>query len=156
VALTSRRCGRRAIDRQDAARGIWNSNSSRAIYEILNGPATNFDAYGRGEVAFGCMRRGKRLVTRGDPVSTSRVKTRDPEACCSWRASPSVPPFLSRAVYVRRHFSITPEDLEWADELGYRVKLLGLAFRTDKGSSSACIQMAAEGNARCAQVGALA
>ena len=29
--------------------------------------------------------------------------------------------------------SIASEDLEWADELGYRVKLLGVAVRTDKG-----------------------
>ena len=29
--------------------------------------------------------------------------------------------------------SIASEDLEWADELGYRVKLLGVAVKTDKG-----------------------
>jgi homoserine dehydrogenase len=37
------------------------------------------------------------------------------------------------AVYVEGISSIAPEDLEWADELGYRVKLLGVAVRTDKG-----------------------
>jgi homoserine dehydrogenase len=37
------------------------------------------------------------------------------------------------AVYVEGISSITPEDLLWADELGYRVKLLGVAVRTDKG-----------------------
>ena len=37
------------------------------------------------------------------------------------------------AVYVEGISSITPEDLAWADELGYRVKLLGVAMRTDKG-----------------------
>jgi homoserine dehydrogenase len=37
------------------------------------------------------------------------------------------------AVYVEGISSITPEDLEWADELGYRVKLLGVAVKTDKG-----------------------
>jgi homoserine dehydrogenase len=37
------------------------------------------------------------------------------------------------AVYVEGISSIAPEDLEWADELGYRVKLLGVALRTAKG-----------------------
>jgi homoserine dehydrogenase len=37
------------------------------------------------------------------------------------------------AVYVEGISSIEPEDLEAADELGYRVKLLGVAVRTDKG-----------------------
>jgi len=37
------------------------------------------------------------------------------------------------AVYVEGISSIAPEDLEWADELGYRVKLLGVAVRTAKG-----------------------
>ncbi len=37
------------------------------------------------------------------------------------------------AVYVEGISSIAPEDLQWADELGYRVKLLGVAVRTTKG-----------------------
>src|SRR6188474_2035683 len=37
------------------------------------------------------------------------------------------------AVYVEGISSIASEDLEWADELGYRVKLLGVAVKTDKG-----------------------
>ncbi len=37
------------------------------------------------------------------------------------------------AVYVEGISSIAPEDLAWADELGYRVKLLGVAVRTEKG-----------------------
>jgi homoserine dehydrogenase len=37
------------------------------------------------------------------------------------------------AVFVEGISSIEPEDLEAADELGYRVKLLGVAVRTDKG-----------------------
>jgi homoserine dehydrogenase len=37
------------------------------------------------------------------------------------------------AVYVEGISSIETEDLEAADELGYRVKLLGVAVRTDKG-----------------------
>ncbi|MBO0757493.1 MAG: homoserine dehydrogenase, partial [Bradyrhizobiaceae bacterium] len=36
-------------------------------------------------------------------------------------------------VYVEGISSIEPEDLEAADELGYRVKLLGVAVRTEKG-----------------------
>jgi homoserine dehydrogenase len=37
------------------------------------------------------------------------------------------------AVYVEGISSITPADLEAADELGYRIKLLGVAVATDKG-----------------------
>src|SRR6187431_2364317 len=37
------------------------------------------------------------------------------------------------AIYVEGISSIASEDLEWADELGYRVKLLGVAVRTDIG-----------------------
>jgi homoserine dehydrogenase len=37
------------------------------------------------------------------------------------------------AVYVEGISSIAPEDLEAADELGYRVKLLGVAMRTEQG-----------------------
>ena len=38
-----------------------------------------------------------------------------------------------RAVYVEGISSITPEDLRAAEQLGYRVKLLGVAVRTAKG-----------------------
>ena len=37
------------------------------------------------------------------------------------------------AIYVEGIASITPADLEAADELGYRIKLLGVASRTDSG-----------------------
>ncbi len=37
------------------------------------------------------------------------------------------------AIYVEGISSITPEDLKAADDLGYRVKLLGVAVRTDDG-----------------------
>ena len=37
------------------------------------------------------------------------------------------------AVYVEGISSIAPDDLAWADELGYRVKLLGVAVKTEKG-----------------------
>jgi len=37
------------------------------------------------------------------------------------------------AVYVEGISSITPEDIDAADELGYRVKLLGVAMRTEQG-----------------------
>src|SRR5208283_179354 len=37
------------------------------------------------------------------------------------------------AIYVEGISSITPADLSAADELGYRVKLLGVAVKTDKG-----------------------
>jgi homoserine dehydrogenase len=37
------------------------------------------------------------------------------------------------AIFVEGISSIAPEDLSWADELGYRVKLLGVAVDTGKG-----------------------
>jgi homoserine dehydrogenase len=37
------------------------------------------------------------------------------------------------AIYVEGISSIAPEDLSWADELGYRVKLLGVAVKTPQG-----------------------
>jgi homoserine dehydrogenase len=37
------------------------------------------------------------------------------------------------AIYVEGISSIATEDLQWADELGYRVKLLGVAVKTAKG-----------------------
>jgi homoserine dehydrogenase len=37
------------------------------------------------------------------------------------------------SIYVEGISSIAPEDLTWADELGYRVKLLGVAVKTAKG-----------------------
>ncbi|WP_310619604.1 homoserine dehydrogenase [Flexibacterium corallicola] len=39
----------------------------------------------------------------------------------------------SDAIYVEGITSITPEDIQAADELGYRIKLLGVAQRTDSG-----------------------
>ena len=50
----------------------------------------------------------------------------------SWPASPSARGAQS-AVYVEGISSIAPEDLRAAEELGYRVKLLGVAVRTAKG-----------------------
>ncbi len=38
-----------------------------------------------------------------------------------------------KSIYIEGISSITPADLEAADELGYRVKLLGVAVRTEKG-----------------------
>ena len=51
----------------------------------------------------------------------------------SWPASPSAPRSAQSAVYVEGISSIAPEDLRAAEELGYRVKLLGVAVRTAKG-----------------------
>ena len=42
-----------------------------------------------------------------------------------------------RAVYVEGISSITPADLAAADELGYRVKLLGVAVKTPQGHRAA-------------------
>ena len=55
------------------------------------------------------------------------------EACRSWRVSPSAPASIPTAIYVEGISSITTADLDAADELGYRVKLLGVAVRTEQG-----------------------
>ncbi len=40
---------------------------------------------------------------------------------------------MPNAIHVEGISSITPLDLEWRDELGYRIKLLGVAERTKTG-----------------------
>jgi hypothetical protein len=51
----------------------------------------------------------------------------------SWPASRFGTKVAQSAVYVEGISSIAPEDLRAAEELGYRVKLLGVAVRTAKG-----------------------
>ena len=51
----------------------------------------------------------------------------------SWPRSPSARGSIESAIYVEGISSIQPADLASADELGYRVKLLGVAVRTPKG-----------------------
>ena len=48
-------------------------------------------------------------------------------------ASPSAPRSTPTSIYVEGISTITPADIEAADELGYRIKLLGVASRTDSG-----------------------
>ena len=50
-----------------------------------------------------------------------------------WRASPSAPSVDPDAIYVEGISSITLADLDAAGELGYRVKLLGVAVKTEAG-----------------------
>ena len=64
--------------------------------------------------------------------STSTVTT-PRRSSRSWRASTFGIQVDPKSIYVEGISSIAPADLEAADELGYRVKLLGVAVKTDKG-----------------------
>ena len=68
------------------------------------------------------------------PIRPSILKATIPrKSLRSSRASPSVPEFDPAAIYVEGISSITLADLDAAAELGYRVKLLGVAVKTDAG-----------------------
>ena len=55
------------------------------------------------------------------------------QACASDHRSPSAPARAFESVYVEGIENITPADIEAADDLGYRIKLLGVASRTESG-----------------------
>ena len=68
------------------------------------------------------------------PIRRSTSKATTPrKSFRSWRASPSAPSSIPSAIYVEGISSITLADLDAADELGYRVKLLGVAVKTEAG-----------------------
>ena len=60
-------------------------------------------------------------------AATPRISSR-----CSPRL-PSAPRPSFESVYVEGIERITPADIQFADDLGYRIKLLGVALRTDSG-----------------------
>ncbi len=87
-----------------------------------------------GAVLRGLPRRTRSGSAMPRPIrpSTSRATT-PRRSSRSSRASPSARRSTPSAIYVEGISSITPADLEAADELGYRVKLLGVAVRTETG-----------------------
>ena len=110
-------------------------NKLARIYGILNGTCnyilTRMEQEGLSFVD--CLKDAQRLgYAEADP--TFDIEGHDTAQKLSILASLAfgiqVDP---AAIYVEGISSIAPEDLTWADELGYRVKLLGVAVDTGKG-----------------------
>src|ERR671923_223362 len=110
-------------------------NSLARVYGILNGTCNYILTRMEEEkLAFAdCLKEAQRLgYAEADP--TFDVEGHDTAQKLAILASLAFGTKVDQsAVYVEGISSITPEDLEWADELGYRVKLLGVALKTEKG-----------------------
>lgn len=110
-------------------------NSLDRVYGILNGTCnyilTRMEQEG---LAFDeCLKDAQRLgYAEADP--TFDIEGHDTAQKLAILASLAFGTKVDEsAVYVEGISSIAPADLRAADELGYRVKLLGVAVRTDKG-----------------------
>src|SRR5689334_14777444 len=110
-------------------------NALARVYGILNGTCNYIlTRMEQEELTFAeCLKDAQRLgYAEADP--TFDVEGHDTAQKLAILASLSFGTKVDQsAVYVEGISSITPEDLAWADELGYRVKLLGVALKTDKG-----------------------
>ncbi len=110
-------------------------NSLARIYGILNGTCNYILTRMEEEkLAFAdCLKEAQKLgYAEADP--TFDVEGHDTAQKLAILASLAFGIKVDQsAVYVEGISSIAPEDLEWAAELGYRVKLLGVAVKTDKG-----------------------
>ena len=112
-----------------------NGNSFTRIYGILNGTCNYILSRMEEErISFeDCLREAQRLgYAEADP--SFDVKGHDTAQKLSILASLAFGTKVDQAaVYVEGIASITLADLDAAAELGYRVKLLGVAVRTDAG-----------------------
>ncbi len=112
-----------------------NGNSFTRIYGILNGTCNYIlSRMEEDRLAFAdCLREAQRLgYAEADP--SFDVEGHDTAQKLSILASLAFGTKVDpRAVYVEGIASITLADLDAASELGYRVKLLGVAVRTDAG-----------------------
>src|SRR3954469_679698 len=110
-------------------------NSLARVYGILNGTCNYIlTRMEQEKLAFAdCLKEAQRLgYAEADP--TFDIEGHDTAQKLAILASLAFGTKVDQsAVYVEGISSIASEDLEWADELGYRVKLLGVAVRTDKG-----------------------
>jgi homoserine dehydrogenase len=110
-------------------------NSLARIYGILNGTCNYIlTRMEQEKLAFAdCLKEAQRLgYAEADP--TFDIEGHDTAQKLAILASLAFGTKVDQsAVYVEGISSIASEDLEWADELGYRVKLLGVAVRTEKG-----------------------
>src|SRR5260370_10192745 len=109
-------------------------NSLARIYGILNGTCNYILTRMEEEkLAFAdCLKEAQQLgYAEADP--TFDVEGHDTAQKLAILASLAFGTKVDQgAVYVEGISSIAPEDLEWAAELGYRVKLLGGAVKTHK------------------------
>ncbi len=110
-------------------------NSLERIYGILNGTCNYIlTRMEREKLSFSdCLKDAQRLgYAEADP--TFDVEGHDTAQKLAILASLAFGTKVDPdAVYVEGISSITPDDLDAADELGYRIKLLGVAVATDKG-----------------------
>jgi homoserine dehydrogenase len=110
-------------------------NSVVRIYGILNGTCNYIlSRMEQEKLSFTeCLKEAQRLgYAEADP--TFDVEGHDTAQKLAILASLAFGTRVDQnAVYVEGISSIAPEDLAAADELGYRVKLLGVAVKTDKG-----------------------
>jgi homoserine dehydrogenase len=110
-------------------------NALKRVYGILNGTCNYIlTRMERENLAFGeCLRDAQRLgYAEADP--SFDIEGHDTAQKLAILASLAFGTKVDPdAVYVEGIASITPEDLQAADELGYRIKLLGVAVRTDNG-----------------------
>ncbi|HLN10515.1 MAG TPA: homoserine dehydrogenase, partial [Xanthobacteraceae bacterium] len=114
--------------------GLVGSSPAR-VYGILNGTCNYIlTRMERENLSFNeCLRDAQRLgYAEADP--TFDVEGHDTAQKLAILASLAFGVRVDEdAVYVEGISSITPEDLHAAEELGYRIKLLGVAVRTDNG-----------------------
>ena len=110
-------------------------NSLARIYGILNGTCNYIlTRMEQEKLSFtDCLKEAQRLgYAEADP--TFDVEGHDTAQKLAILASIAFGIRVDEnAVYVEGISSIAPEDLAWAGELGYRVKLLGVAVKTEKG-----------------------
>ncbi len=110
-------------------------NSPVRVYGILNGTCNYIlTRMEQEKIAFAdCLREAQRLgYAEADP--TFDIEGHDTAQKLAILASLAFGTKADEsAVYVEGISSIASEDLAWADELGYRVKLLGVAVRTEQG-----------------------
>jgi homoserine dehydrogenase len=110
-------------------------NSVTRIYGILNGTCNYIlTRMEQEKLAFAdCLKEAQRLgYAEADP--SFDIEGYDTAQKLAILASLTFGTRVDqKSVYVEGISSITPADLDAADELGYRVKLLGVAVRTEKG-----------------------
>src|SRR5215470_9935419 len=110
-------------------------NSFARIYGILNGTCNYIlTRMEREKLSFEeCLKDAQRLgYAEADP--TFDIEGHDTAQKLAIAASLAFGIKVNpTAIYVEGISSLAPEDLEAADELGYRVKLLGVAMKTPKG-----------------------
>ncbi|HEY7665042.1 MAG TPA: homoserine dehydrogenase [Xanthobacteraceae bacterium] len=110
-------------------------NALARIYGILNGTCNYIlTRMEQEKLAFAdCLKEAQRLgYAEADP--SFDIEGHDTAQKLAILASLAFGTKVNEAaVYVEGISSITPEDLEWAEELGYRVKLLGVAVKTEQG-----------------------